>query len=121
LSEGCFRKSFPNLVANYRYWPKQLNRRDRDGSVSIKFDLKDVKDAVKEHPLASKFEVDDIDCLWIWSAIPSNDKEIWLQLPPESGNWDKDVIANFFLAILKREHFLYNNAYKFIEGEGNAL
>lgn len=116
LSADCFRKNFPNLTANYRYWPKRLNRHDNNKTVLEKFDLEHLREGIANHPLEDKFNLEDLDSsIWKWSAVPIEDKEIWSQLPPNEGPWNHECIGKFFLAILKREYFLYKSAYQFIK------
>ncbi|MGA2225657.1 MAG: DUF262 domain-containing protein [Syntrophobacteraceae bacterium] len=117
IDKWCFRKSFPNLFGNYRYWPKRLNRQDQDKSIRDKFDLNAIFRKVKDHPLEVKFRCGDEE-LWRWSAIPFEDKKTWSNLPPE-GKWDQSLICDFLTTVLKREFFLYRNAYCFLNEETN--
>jgi uncharacterized protein with ParB-like and HNH nuclease domain len=112
LTANCLRKYFPNMIANYRYWPKRLNRYDQNKSVEEKFEIGHVKKGVEGHPLNDKF--DDENLLWKWSSIPPEDREMWKLLPPKDNKWDSELIGKFILAILKRDRFLYREAYDFI-------
>ena len=114
-NDGGLRKSFPNLIGNYRYWPKCLNRHDQDKSVTYKMNLAEITAILKDNPLKSKFQSMN-DPLWRWSAIPSEDKDVWLRLPPDD-EWNQNSICDFLTSVLKRERFLYSNAYRFITND----
>jgi hypothetical protein len=111
FTQDCFRKYFTNMTANYRYWPRILNRSDGDEVVKQKFTFEFVKDKLKNHPLNDKFTNQQV--LWGWSQIPEKDIELWNQLPPEEP-WDENTIGNFFLAVVKRDRFLYKNVHDFV-------
>jgi len=113
-----FRKNFSNSVANYRYWPRRLNRSNQNKVVAVKMDVEQLKRDIEESPLEPGFGAVDEDLLWKWSAIPRKDESLWKQLPPEKWDgWDEKHIGEFMLVALKREHFLYTNAYKFLENK----
>jgi len=114
LEEWCFRKNWSNTIANYRYWPKRLNCSDQARSVPCKINTAHVQDQIIDSPLQDKLSPISDDGLWAWSAIPQTDRELWRQLPPQQWNEDPSAIGAFILATLKREHFLYLNAYRFL-------
>jgi hypothetical protein len=115
LSAECFRKNFSNSIANYRYWPKRLNRSDQSRSVDEKMNVARIKNNIVDDPLQRFFSAMDNDVLWRWSAIPKEDECLWTQLPPSP--WDQKHIDEFILATLKREYVLYTNAYRFLENK----
>jgi hypothetical protein len=112
LEEWCFRKNWPNTIANYRYWPKRLNRSDQAESVLCKINAAHVQDQIRDNPLQDTMSPISEEMLWEWSAIPQEDQDLWRQLPPEQ--WHEQAIGAFILATLKREHALYTNAYTFL-------
>jgi Protein of unknown function DUF262 len=113
LSWKNFRKNLSNSVENYRYWPKRLNRSNGNISVSGKMNTQNVSDLLLGNSLKDAFKEMDDDSLWKWSGIPTEDKDLWLQLPPTK--WDEHHIGRFILATLKREHFLYANVFNFLK------
>jgi hypothetical protein len=116
LNESCFRKSVPNMNANYRYWPKHLNRADQDLVVKIKMNLAHIVENSGAHPLTKIFDGKHGDEVWAMSSIPLQDQSDWECLPPEDYKWNAELITKFIRIILKRQHYLYGNAYKFLTG-----
>ena len=117
ISESIFRLSFPNCIGNYRYWPKRLNRHDSNSNVSTKFTIKNLLNGIEGNPLSCKFDRLDIQSIiWTWSAIPYEDKHIWINIhrKEEYQPWEKEDIAKFFISVIRREYFLYRNAYEFV-------
>lgn len=114
FSEDNFRKGFPNHPANFRYWPKRLNRSDGFNGVANKMQLEQVQRTMEGHPLSKIFDIISEKELWYWSAIPIQDMDKWMQLPPDNDVWDENIVRDFILSIFKREHFLYSNAYNFV-------
>lgn len=60
--------------------------------------------------------------LWIDLAPPngphpSEDQEEWSRLPPVDNIWTADSVERFIRCVLKREYFLYGNAYRFLTDE----
>lgn len=119
LSRDHFRKHFTHMCGNYRFWPKRLNRSDGDQTVKEKFVLDNIKKRIIGHRLKDKFNNVNLESLCEWSAILIDDFKTWQQLPPgknENDPWNKELIGKFILVTLKRERFLYENAYNFITG-----
>ncbi|MDI1291476.1 MAG: DUF262 domain-containing protein [Methylobacter sp.] len=114
LNEECFRKNLPNMNANYRYWPKHLNRADQDCVVKDKMSLAIIVKQSGNHPLSKNFKGKQDDIGWEWSSIPLQDKSEWECLPPEDYTWNAELIAKFIRIILRREYYLYRNAYLFL-------
>jgi hypothetical protein len=119
LAQVCFRRYFPNTIANYRYWPKRLNISDGKKRVAEKINNEHVQGQIACGPLHDCFPKDfDTELLLEWSALPKDDASLWRQLPPEESEpWSEDTIGLFTLAALKREQFLYTNAYRFLVEE----
>ena len=109
------RLSFTNLIGNYRYWPKMLNRADQDDPVKDKLGTKLNLNNLAGHPLQEKFAGCGEDLICSWSALPISDKNIWYELPPSKWTDNEGLIGKFIWAILKREFFLYEKAYKMIK------
>lgn len=117
VRDGCFRKHLPNMQSNYRYWPKYLNRADGNCSVKDKLPVKTILSRLNGHPLYACFTRADQNAPWLWSAIPVPDQATWEQLPPDDNQWDSRLIEAFISCLLKREYFLYGEAYKFLTGD----
>lgn len=114
LKAESFRKSLPNNNANYRYWPKHLNRADKDNVVSSKMDLQGVRYKLANHPLSIKFKLAHQETVWDWSAIPIQDQQDWEMLPPDNGDWNAKLIDLFIRTLLRRQYHLYGTAYQFL-------
>lgn len=114
LSGWYFRIRYSSNLANYRYWPKRLNRHDSDDRIAEKMHIDRVSASVAGHPLAAK--IADEAALWRWSAIPAEDISLWRRITPEreNGVWDTGDIVRFVEACLKREHWLYGNCHRFV-------
>lgn len=115
FDEECFRRHLPNINANFRYWPKHLNRADNNTSVESKMLYESIRENCKEHPLSEHFVQEDEESKkrpWEWSSIPLDNYKDWCSLPPKE--WSADSINTFIRLLLEREHFLYGNAYEFL-------
>jgi hypothetical protein len=117
--EYSFRKSFPYLIGNYRYWPKELNRHDQNDPVVKKMDSLNIKTYLKqiEHPIEEKFQLSDNSSIYSLSSIPEDEINIWSELPPKDQKWTEEPIGKFFWATLSREKYLYNKIYEFIKSK----
>lgn len=116
MRDWCFRKHLPNMGANYRYWPKRLNRADNNDTVPGKMPVQTILSRLGGHPLSRCFSQVDGDTPWIWSAIPMADREAWEKLPPADNQWTPELVEAFIGCLLRREYFLYGNAYRFLTG-----
>ena len=112
LNENTFRLNFPNLNGNFRYWPKHLNRSDKDCRVIDKLPTSIIIDRLGEHPLSLFFDKNDLDVGWKWSAIKCKSK--WENLPSNDLEWAGPAIIEFMVAVLEREFDLYANAYAYL-------
>jgi hypothetical protein len=113
LTENTFRLYLPNLNGNFRFWPKFLNRADKDGGVNEKLPRSKLIQRLGNHPMAKKFSnVNDEEIGWNWSAIEH--KSSWEDLPPADKKWSPTVIGRFVSAVMEREYHLYANGYEFL-------
>jgi hypothetical protein len=114
FNEDCFRRHFPNMTANFRFWPRVLNRSDQDDTVSEKFNFKNIEKVLKKHPLKDKFKNEE--SLWEYSLILEDEqKKLWSALPPSlKMGWGKESIGKFFQAVITRDVELYKKVYKFV-------
>ena len=117
VRDGCFRKNFPHMQGNYRFWPKRLNRADRDDDVATKMDMEQILGHLQGHPLYDRFNQAEDASPWRWSGIPPDDHMEWSPLPPHGNIWTADLVEQFIRCVLKREHFLYGNTYCFLTGQ----
>jgi hypothetical protein len=118
VKEWCFRKQLPNITANYRYWPKRLNRANGNTRVSDKMSKQSILNSLDGHPLFNCFDRAPSDYIsWSWSAIPQENMEIWKELPPSNYVWSAELVKQFIMVLLQREYFLYSNAYNFLTGK----
>ena len=107
-----FRKNLPYSIANYRYWPRKLNRSDHDDEVQAKMKIDKIKITLADSKLLSKFAAASDDDLWEWCSIPAASRKSWSCLPPQ--RWEQKTISLFFEQVADRHEFLYNNAYDFL-------
>ena len=121
LKEENFRKYLANANANYRYWPKHLNRADGKNNVKTKMKLQGVLKNLENHPLFKKFEDANQETVWKWSAVPIQFQQDWERLPPDKGEWNSDLIALFIRTLLRRQYQLYGTAYQFLTSASKAL
>jgi hypothetical protein len=114
LHEGVFRKSLPDTSANFRYWPKHLNRADKDALVRDKMAIDSVRNKSADHPLSRKLDGVQCDTPWDWSVVPLEDKLDWESLPPDDYRWNADLVARFIRVLLRRQYQLYGSVYQFL-------
>jgi Protein of unknown function DUF262 len=121
VKDWCFRKQLPNITANYRYWPKRLNRANGNDIVRDKMPIQSILAFLHDHPLFNCFDEasSDNNISWSWSAIPQENITIWNELPPPNYVWSAELVEQFIMVLLQREYFLYSNAYNFLTGEKN--
>ena len=115
LTAENFRKWLPYSIANYRYWPRKLNRCDQDKPVNDKMKINWIKSELTGNKLTDKFKNETDDKLWEWCSIPSEHKVAWGKLPPKENNWQNDDISLFFNEVVARHKYLYKKAYDFLK------
>jgi hypothetical protein len=115
LTPDNFRKWLPYSIANYRYWPRKLNRCDQDKPVKEKMKADWVKSQVAGNKLEEKFKVATDDNLWEWCSISNEHRGNWASLPPQNNNWQHTEISLFFNEVVARHKYLYKNAYDFLK------